>query len=158
MQKSARNAFRLSHSRKLHLQTLAPSPSQALPRQLPRRGSQDLKPVAKVSGAMRKFPAVLLPLPLGEVDLRSKDGEGEDVAHIKRTRNAAGVSGSLIKLTSAGYRCRSSRCAWPCAPRPAWRQRSFRRRRCPPSGSPPPRAGAAPTPCGGCGWAPAQPA
>ena len=25
---------------------------------------------------MRKFPAVLLPLPLGEVDLRSKDGEG----------------------------------------------------------------------------------
>ena len=26
---------------------------------------------------MRKFPAVLLPLPLGEVDLRSKDGEGE---------------------------------------------------------------------------------
>mgnify|MGYP004570761285 CR=1 FL=1 len=39
-------------------------PSQALPRQLPRRGSQDLKPVAKVSGAMRKFPTVLLPLPL----------------------------------------------------------------------------------------------
>ena len=39
-------------------------PSQALPRQLPRRGSQDLKPVAKVSGAMRKFPTVPLPLPL----------------------------------------------------------------------------------------------
>ena len=26
---------------------------------------------------------MLLPLTLGEVDLRSKDGEGEDVAHIK---------------------------------------------------------------------------
>ena len=26
---------------------------------------------------------MLLPLPLGEVDLRSKDGEGEDAAHIK---------------------------------------------------------------------------
>ena len=25
---------------------------------------------------MRKLPAALLPLPLGEVDLRSKDGEG----------------------------------------------------------------------------------
>ena len=28
---------------------------------------------------------MLLPLPLGEVDLRSKDGEGEDVAHIKKS-------------------------------------------------------------------------
>ena len=32
--------------------------------------------VTKVLGITRKFPAVLLPLPLGEVDLRSKDGEG----------------------------------------------------------------------------------
>ncbi len=32
--------------------------------------------VAKVSGAMAKYMGVLLPLPLGEVDLRSKDGEG----------------------------------------------------------------------------------
>ena len=32
--------------------------------------------VAKVLEETRKFPAVLLPLPLGEVDLRSKDGEG----------------------------------------------------------------------------------
>ena len=40
------------------------SPSQALPRQLPQRGSQDLKSVAKVSGSMMKFPAVLLALPL----------------------------------------------------------------------------------------------
>ena len=42
-------------------------PSQALPRQLPRRGSQGLRLVAKVLGVMRKLPAVLLPLPLGEV-------------------------------------------------------------------------------------------
>ena len=40
------------------------SPSQALPRQLSRRESQAVKLVAKVLGIMRKFPAVLLPLPL----------------------------------------------------------------------------------------------
>ena len=51
-------------------------PSQAPPRQLSRRESQAVRRIAKVIGAMRKFPAVLLPLPLGEVDLRSKDGEG----------------------------------------------------------------------------------
>ena len=39
-------------------------PSQALPRQLPRRGSQGLRLVAKALGVMRKFPAVLLALPL----------------------------------------------------------------------------------------------
>ena len=39
-------------------------PSQALPRQLPRRGSQAVKFSAKALGAMRKFSAVLLPLPL----------------------------------------------------------------------------------------------
>ena len=32
--------------------------------QLPQRGSQDLKPVAKALGVMRKFPPLLLPLPL----------------------------------------------------------------------------------------------
>ena len=42
----------------------------------PQRESRVLKLVAKVLGSIRKFPAVLLPLPLGEVDLRSKDGEG----------------------------------------------------------------------------------
>ena len=42
----------------------------------PLRESQAVKLIAKVLGAMRKFSAVLLPLPLGEVDLRSKDGEG----------------------------------------------------------------------------------
>ena len=51
----------------------------------PQRESQAVNLVAKVLGVMRKFPAVLLPLPLGEVDLRSKDGEGENVAHIKES-------------------------------------------------------------------------
>ena len=43
------------------------SPSQALPRQLPQRGSQAIKFITKVLGAMRKLPAVLLALPLGEL-------------------------------------------------------------------------------------------
>ena len=42
-------------------------PSQALPRQLPRRGSQAVKFIAKVLDTKRKFPAVLLALPLGEL-------------------------------------------------------------------------------------------
>ena len=52
------------------------APSQALPRQLPRRGSQAVKFSTKVLSTMSNLPAVGLPLPLGEVDLRSKDGEG----------------------------------------------------------------------------------
>ena len=52
------------------------APSQALPRQLSQGESQAVTFVAKVLGMMRKFPVVLLPLPLGAVDLRSKDGEG----------------------------------------------------------------------------------
>ena len=64
----------------------------------------------------------------------------------------------LLFVTSAGYYPRSSQCAWLCGHWPGWRRRSFRPRRCPPSGSPRPRAGAVPTPCGGCGWAPARPA
>ena len=42
----------------------------------PQRESQAVKFIAKVLDSMRKFPVALLPLPLGEVDLRSKDGEG----------------------------------------------------------------------------------
>ena len=42
-------------------------PSQALPRQLSQGESQGLRLVAKVLGSMRKFPAVLLALPLGEL-------------------------------------------------------------------------------------------
>ena len=43
------------------------TPSQALPRQLPQRGSQAVRFIAKVLGITRKFPAVLLALPLGEL-------------------------------------------------------------------------------------------
>ena len=42
-------------------------PSQALPRQLSRRESQAIKFIAKGLGVMRKFLAVLLALPLGEL-------------------------------------------------------------------------------------------
>ena len=43
------------------------APSQALPRQLPQGGSQAVKFSTKVLVIMRKFPAVLLALPLGEL-------------------------------------------------------------------------------------------
>ena len=46
---------------------IASSPSQALPRQLSQRESQAITFVAKVLGETRKFPAVLLALPLGEL-------------------------------------------------------------------------------------------
>ena len=42
-------------------------PSQALPRQLSQRESQAVKFITKVLGITRKFPAVLLALPLGEL-------------------------------------------------------------------------------------------
>ena len=45
--------------------------------------------IAEVLSAMRKHPAVLLPLPLGEVNLRSKDGEGA-----RRQALTGGVSSS----------------------------------------------------------------
>ena len=61
-----------------------PSPSQALPRQLSQGESQAVRFITEVLGAMRKFPAVLLPLPLGEVASRSDDGEGEP-AKVKNT-------------------------------------------------------------------------
>ena len=54
-------------NRKLERELPQAAPSQALPRQLSQRESQAVTFVAKVLGIMRKFPAVLLPLPLGEV-------------------------------------------------------------------------------------------
>ena len=53
----------------------ASTPSQALPRQLPQRGSQAVKLVAKALGETRNCLGVHLPLPLGEVASRSDDGE-----------------------------------------------------------------------------------
>ena len=43
------------------------TPSQALPRQLSQGESQAVKFGTKVLGSMRKFPAVFLALPLGEL-------------------------------------------------------------------------------------------
>ena len=52
-------------------------PSQALPRQLSQRESQAVNLDAEVLGTKRKLPAVLLPLPLGEVaSPTGLDGEG----------------------------------------------------------------------------------
>ena len=63
--------FSLLHLKPLSRCATAPprgsEPSQALPRQLSRRESQGRRLVAEVLGVMRKFPVVLLPLPLGEV-------------------------------------------------------------------------------------------
>ena len=47
--------------------SLGGAPSQALPRQLSQGESQAVNLDAKVSDAMRKLPAVLLALPLGEL-------------------------------------------------------------------------------------------
>ena len=78
-----------------------PSPSQALPRQLSQGESQAVRFITEVLGAMRKFPAVLLPLPLGEVALRSDDGEGEP-AKVKNTTSKRllhrGLCSSLLLL------------------------------------------------------------
>ena len=52
---------------------LSGTPSQALPRQLPRRGSQAVSLDTKVLGLMRKLPGVLLALPLGELAKRNKN-------------------------------------------------------------------------------------
>ena len=42
-------------------------PSQALPRQLSQRESQAVKVITKVLGVIRKYLAVFLALPLGEL-------------------------------------------------------------------------------------------
>ena len=57
----------------------------------PQRESQGLRLVAKVSGVKRKFPAVLLPLPLGEVSPQVMER-----AHAVST--VAKVSGAMRKL------------------------------------------------------------
>ena len=58
--------------------------------QLSRRESQDLKPVAKVLGETRKLPAVLLPLPLGEVDA--------NVVSRRRGRTPTGFDGGSYPI------------------------------------------------------------
>ena len=62
------------------------SPSQALTRQLSQRESPWHS--GKVFGKAIKFAVSPEPLPLGEVDLRSKDGEGEDACQRTHPRTA----------------------------------------------------------------------
>ena len=50
---------------------------------------------------MRKFPAVLLPLPLGEVASRSDDGEGEPVLH-HDMRLSGAVGAQQLRQPDAG--------------------------------------------------------
>ena len=73
------------------------SPSQALPRQLPQRGSQAVKLVAEVLSVMRKFLAVLLALPLGELSPQV-------------TERAQAVN--LIVKVSGEKRMRFRQCSW----------------------------------------------
>ena len=72
-------------------------PSQALPRQIPQRGSQAVKFVAEVLSVMRKFPAVLLALPLGELSPQV-------------TERAQAVN--LIVKVSGEKRMRFRQCSW----------------------------------------------
>ena len=74
---------------KLHewLKKAGNEPSQALPRQLSQGESQAVNLDAKVLGTKRKLPAVLLPLPLGEVASRSDDGEGAHIPLYDRIMN-----------------------------------------------------------------------
>ena len=53
--------------KKTKIENRKDEPSQALPRQLSRRESQAVTFITKVLEAMRKFLAVLLALPLGEL-------------------------------------------------------------------------------------------
>ncbi len=55
----------------------------------------DSSPKGRALGKARSFAVLPKPLPLGEVDLRSKDGEGEDAA---LNHAAAGLHGSLPPL------------------------------------------------------------
>ena len=85
------------------------SPSQALPRQLPQRGSQAVKFIAKALDTMKSFPAVLLPLPLRKDFPRP----GEDVAQRQKgecgcerseqTERASPLSFFAAKRTVARY-------------------------------------------------------
>ena len=101
-------------------------PSQALPRQLPQRGSQGLKPVAKVLGAMRRFPAVLLPLPLrkdfprsgGRCRVATKGGVWHRAAMTERAHAVspvAKVSNAIRNFTSTS-KSSPFRGSWRAAP------------------------------------------
>ena len=72
--------------KKTKIENRKDEPSQALPRQLSRRESQAVKFNTKVLGEMRKFPVVLLLLPLRKDFPRP----GEDVA--QRQKGECGIA------------------------------------------------------------------
>ena len=51
-----------------------------------------------VSGSSAEFVVSPEPLPLGEVDLRSKDGEGEDAYRFCSRKNSSTCSGAAAQL------------------------------------------------------------
>ena len=91
------------------------SPSQALTRQIPpfvaarhlppERGKSFLK--GRASGETGNFAVMPRPLPLGEVDLRSKDGEGEDADLVTTVFSRESRSGkhSLVQTEKGPPRC-----------------------------------------------------
>ena len=77
--------------------TLACSPSQALTRQIPLfvtcgdifpRSGGSLSSKGEPLAVPANFISLPRPLPLGEVDLRSKDGEGEVADHVQQTHGS----------------------------------------------------------------------
>ena len=59
------------------------------PRPLSHRCAMPAPPKWEPLAVHAKFISLPRPLPLGEVDLRSKDGEGEDAPHVQQKRAAA---------------------------------------------------------------------
>ena len=89
----------------------ASSPSQALTRQLSQRESHWRNHTLYASAG--NFTAMPRPLPLGEVDLRSKDGEGEDTNRSAALSQKAArqmqfsVATPLVKMQCRSVRRRS---------------------------------------------------
>ena len=81
-------------NRKRQVQTLPSSPSQALTRQLPQRGS--LWRNCTLCNLTGDFPAMPRPLPLGEVASRSDDGEGEPAAPQRRAFAESGAATAVF--------------------------------------------------------------
>ena len=100
-------------------------PSQALPRQLPQRGSQAVKFVAEVLSVMRKFPAVLLALPLGELSPQVT----ERAYAVALSAKGVKCNKKLSRRAAASAGSRSGSCRLPLRPLPVKMQcRSVRRR------------------------------
>ena len=98
LSRSAERSKRYFHGRgrngKRQVQTLPSSPSQALTRQLPQRGS--LWRNCTLCNLTGDFPAMPRPLPLGEVASRSDDGEGEPAAPQRRAFAESGAAPAIF--------------------------------------------------------------